>query len=137
MFIYAIIILFIYLSMLFNHWLADFCFQTEAQATNKSKSNKYLAQHVLTYSLWNTMTSALIYFMLNIFTITIVHFLVVIVFIFIFLFSIHFVIDYFTSRLNTKLWEAKRVHDFFVSVGADQYYHQIHLAILLLLLLAI
>lgn len=35
--------------------------------------------------------------------------------------------DYFTSRLNSKLWAQGRTHDFFVAVGFDQVLHYIQL----------
>jgi hypothetical protein len=37
--------------MLFIHWIADFVLQTHWQATNKSKNNIALTQHVTTYSI--------------------------------------------------------------------------------------
>ena len=38
-------------------------------------------------------------------------------------FICHTVTDYFTSRLNSKLWAKGDVHNFFVSVGFDQVLH--------------
>ncbi len=35
----------------------------------------------------------------------------------------HTITDYFTSRLNSKLWAGGKVHYFFVSVGFDQVLH--------------
>ena len=37
--------------------------------------------------------------------------------------AIHIIVDYFTSRLNKKLWVEKKVHWFFVSLGFDQFIH--------------
>lgn len=42
-------------------------------------------------------------------------------------FITHTFIDYFTSRLNAKLWEKKQVHNFFASVGFDQLLHFVQL----------
>lgn len=39
------------LSIIFIHWVADFIFQSEEWATNKSKSFKALVKHTATYSL--------------------------------------------------------------------------------------
>jgi len=41
--------------------------------------------------------------------------------------AIHFVVDYNTSRVTSRLWQEKRVHDFFVVVGFDQLLHSITL----------
>lgn len=35
----------------------------------------------------------------------------------------HFGVDYITSRVNKSLYEQNRIHDFFVSVGFDQWVH--------------
>jgi len=42
-------------------------------------------------------------------------------------FICHTATDYFTSRVNAKLWEKGQVHNFFVSIGFDQYLHYIQL----------
>ena len=43
--------LIVVLSIIFIHWVADFIFQTEEWANNKSKSLKPLLKHTITYSL--------------------------------------------------------------------------------------
>lgn len=90
--------------ILFAHWVADFVCQNDMMALNKSKSNKWLGIHCIVYT-----------FILLIMTLNP-------------LFAIangvmHFVIDYETSRLNSKLWKEEKVHYFFVSVGFDQFLH--------------
>ena len=42
-------------------------------------------------------------------------------------FVCHTITDYFTSRLNSKLWAKGDVHNFFVSVGFDQVLHYVQL----------
>jgi len=42
-------------------------------------------------------------------------------------FVAHTITDYFTSRLNSKLWAEGKVHWFFVSIGFDQILHYIQL----------
>jgi hypothetical protein len=38
-------------------------------------------------------------------------------------FVAHTATDYVTSRINARLWEEKKVHWFFVSIGFDQFLH--------------
>lgn len=42
-------------------------------------------------------------------------------------FIFHTITDYFTNRLNSKLWAKGDVHNFFVSVGFDQCLHYVQL----------
>lgn len=90
--------------LLFVHWFADFYSQTDKMAQNKSTSNKWLGIHCLTYSFILFVAS------FNL-TFTLINGI------------LHFAIDYCTSRVNKKLWAENRVHDFFVSVGFDQFLH--------------
>lgn len=89
-------------ALLFTHWLADFVFQTNWMATNKSKNWWALSSHVGVYTLcflifgWK-------FALLN--------------------GGIHFGVDAVTSRVTSKLWERKDVHNFFVVVGLDQLVH--------------
>lgn len=98
--------------ILFWHWVADFIFQTDWQAQNKSKSWNALLQHTGIYAaLWAPIMAYLYHFDVKaIFFVTIT-------------FIAHTITDYFTSRLNSKLWAEKKVHWFFVSIGFDQFLH--------------
>jgi hypothetical protein len=42
-------------------------------------------------------------------------------------FVCHTITDYFTSRLNSRLWAKGDVHNFFVSIGFDQVLHYVQL----------
>lgn len=44
-------------------------------------------------------------------------------------FCFHFTQDAVTSRINSRLWAAKKVHWFFVGIGADQLLHTFQLAL--------
>lgn len=106
-------------SIIFTHWVADFVLQTNKQAKEKSKSNKQLTLHVLSYSIvWLLIA--------NVYSIITNNYLVVSLFPII-TFICHWITDYFTSRLNTKLWNKGDVHNFFVNVGFDQVLHYIQL----------
>lgn len=112
------------LSILFIHWFADFVLQTDEQAKGKSKEWKPLLEHTLNYSLvW--VTIGLIFSMIfpKVFTWDKIFMFGFITFI------IHTITDYFTSRLNSKLWGEGKVHDFFVSIGFDQWLHYLQLFI--------
>jgi hypothetical protein len=102
----------IILSILFIHFIADFVLQTDFQAKNKSTSNVQLSLHVLTYTiglmiggflLGNTALNVVEWCGINM--------------------ILHWITDYFTSRLNSYLWKKQQVHWFFVSVGFDQFIH--------------
>jgi len=113
------------LAILFIHWFADFVLQTDWEAKNKSKSNSALFQHVFKYSLVWVACIILVAvagivsgfsqedigwseFMWLFPTITLV---------------CHFATDYVTSRINSKLYAKGKIHEFFVSVGFDQFLH--------------
>jgi hypothetical protein len=110
-------------SILGIHWFADFVLQTDEQAKGKSKNWKDLLSHTFNYSyIWlipimflfpnNWTTSQYVVSSIAFCTIT---------------FVFHTITDYFTSRLNSKLWMEGKVHDFFVSVGFDQVLHYVQL----------
>lgn len=111
------------LLLMFLHWLADFIFQTDEMAKNKSTSFKWLTKHVLTYSgvlfaglfgwCFFTADSLLLvesglYFSLA-FAVTNG--------------ILHFLIDAVTSRITSYLWKQQKVHLFFVVIGLDQFLH--------------
>lgn len=102
----------------FLHWFGDGVLQTDKQAKGKSKNWSDLLAHTFTYSSVYFAASVIYFF--------------VVPNIWILLFApitllFHTITDYFTSRLNSKLWAKGDVHNFFVSVLFDQFLHFVQL----------
>lgn len=97
--------------LLFLHWLADFVLQSDYIAQNKSKNNKALSFHCVVYYLVFLFGTLNFWFALG-------------------LGLIHFPVDYITSRLNAKLYKAGKNHEFFVSIGFDQFIHMVTILLL-------
>lgn len=108
------------------HWLADFVLQTDSQAKGKSKNWSDLLSHTMNYTtVWGFVGTTLIvinlfypFFEYKSWSLTL---FVLITFI------AHTITDYFTSRLNSKLWTEGKTHLFFVSIGFDQILHYVQL----------
>lgn len=117
--------LFVIFFILIIHWIADFILQTSYEAENKSKNFKALLSHTFTYSTcWFIILFPLGIYRPNETT----EWYVVSCFTFIVItFILHTITDYYTSRLNSKLWASKQVHNFFVSIGGDQILHYVQL----------
>jgi hypothetical protein len=104
------------------HWFADFVLQTDWQAQNKSKSNFALLSHTSNYSLVWLLPMCLVFGKMKEgattewIVWTTLYFSII-------TFFAHTITDYFTSRLNSRLWKANQVHYFFVGVGFDQVLH--------------
>jgi hypothetical protein len=115
-------------SILIIHFIGDFVLQTDKQAKGKSKNWRDLLSHTLTYSgfwlfigtIWSISSNIYTHFN-YLFDWWIVWKFSIITFIF------HTITDYFTSRLNSKLWTKGDVHNFFVSIGFDQILHYVQL----------
>jgi len=102
-------------TLIFSHWIFDFIMQSDEEAKGKSSSNYWLLSHTFKYSiLWFPIIMVLMC------PYEAVIFVLVI-------FIAHTITDYFTSRLNTKLYNKGDIHNFFVSVGFDQVLHYVQL----------
>lgn len=108
------------IALLGVHWFADFVTQTEEQAKGKSSSIRLLLEHTATYAAimgaWSLIIVGPIF--AGLFTVA--------------MFVTHTPIDYVTSQINRNLWAKGEVHTFFVSVGFDQYLHQITIILALM-----
>ena len=92
----------IILLILILHFIGDFLFQSNYMATNKSKDSKALSFHIFAYMIplgiigfWYAIINGIL----------------------------HFIIDYLTSRITSKLWKEQKIHWFFVTIGFDQTLH--------------
>ena len=99
---------------MFIHWIADFICQTDKQAKNKSKSLLALIGHTFIYSVVFGIASC---FFLN-YTNPIVPTIF-----FGITFITHTLIDFVTSKINSKLYSSGKTHWFFTSIGFDQFLH--------------
>jgi hypothetical protein len=114
------------LLILIIHWIADFVLQTDKQAKGKSKNWSDLINHTIAYSLvWMSVGVLVTNPFYYIFGVE--NWLKWIWIFSIITFICHIITDYFTSRLNTYLWNKGDDHNFFVSIGFDQLLHYIQL----------
>jgi hypothetical protein len=114
------------------HWIADFIFQAEEWATNKSKSNLALLKHVSTYStIWvfascillgiGSKTGTTQWYVYNSLLFSLITFIC------------HFITDYFTSRIVSRKFANKHfgspIPNFgaFTIIGIDQVLHYVQL----------
>jgi hypothetical protein len=95
-------------AILWAHFVGDFILQSDYHATNKSKSNLALFEHVLYYSLPLTLMGFLIPVSISWIIANAV---------------MHAAVDYVTSRISSRLWQQNKRHWFFVTIGADQSLH--------------
>lgn len=93
---------FIILALLATHFLADFVFQSDWMAKNKSSNWWALLFHVCVYS---------IFFIALGWKFAVINGV------------LHFIVDAITSRITKRLWAKQQVHWFFVIIGFDQLIH--------------
>jgi hypothetical protein len=108
----------VFLFIIFVHWVSDFVLQTQHMSTRKSSSNYYLTLHVVVYSFATILGWTLILPLLGIHLYSGPVWLA-----FLLIFITHWITDYFTSRRTSKLYKEEKYHDFFVVIGFDQVLH--------------
>jgi len=110
------------------HWFCDFVIQSRFEAENKSSSNMALFSHVIDYTTGFAVSLLFVGVILSFGDSFVAIRYVDKCFQFLFVIALlHFVTDYFTSRLNKFLWSSGRQHDFWIRIGADQLFHSIQL----------
>jgi Protein of unknown function (DUF3307) len=117
------------LSLLTGHYVADFLLQSHWMASNKSKRLDALSLHVAVYSaaLFFTIFSIMAWF-----TAYSVNDVLKLSFSFVLVNGlIHWATDFITSRITSELWAKKEYHWFFCVIGFDQLMHQFALLITL------
>lgn len=92
--------------LIWFHFFADFLFQTDSMALNKSKRWDWLLLHVSVYTLM------FVPFGLKFMAVT---------------FAAHLVTDAVSSRITSRLVHLPSKHWFFVVIGADQALHMTQL----------
>jgi len=101
-------IIFDLIILVWVHWFADFVMQSHSMATNESKSNIWLTKHIIVYTLF-LIPFGLIFALINGIA--------------------HWITDYYSSRLSSKMYAKGDTHNFFVVIGFDQ---ALHITVLLL-----
>lgn len=109
------------LIMLFVHFVSDFVMQSDRQAKNKSVSIGALTEHAFEYSFFMMFGFIGLSAAFGHNTPTIAFYAAGITFV------AHWITDYFTSRLNKRLWESGNTHNFFVGIGFDQFLHTVQI----------
>jgi hypothetical protein len=93
------------------HWIADFVLQLDWMATNKSKSLVALSAHVLTYTVF--LCIMMMPYVDNVVLFALING------------CLHFCIDFITSKITSYLWSQNDRHHFFVTIGFDQWLHNV------------
>lgn len=112
--------LIIVLGILFSHWVSDFVLQSDRMARDKSKDMDALLSHVAVYYIsMSVLTGSMFWYLYgaddSLWGYIALWWMVNGV--------LHIGVDFLTSRINSKLWAKGNMHNFFVSIGFDQFVH--------------
>jgi hypothetical protein len=121
--------IYVILFVLFLHWVADFIAQTRWMAENKSKDNKALMLHIITYGLVMYVGLLIGAPFLKLHLGLILAYVIINC-------AIHCGVDFVTSRMNAHFWQTWKQNYFWWNIGFDQYVHQVCLISLAAWLLA-
>lgn len=110
------------------HLLADFFFQTDEMAKNKSTSIMWLTKHVFMYGLVTSLGWVCFSVFYPIAVFDFFKFIAINV-------SLHWVTDFVTSKITSHYYKKGDIHNFFVVIGVDQYIHSVILIITALTLI--
>ena len=104
--------------MLLAHLIGDFFLQSQYMSENKSKDVGVLFVHVLFYTI-------------TIFAVTFLYIIISKEYQMIFMLPtyyilngvLHFIIDFITSKITSRLYKQNKIYWFFVTIGCDQTLH--------------
>lgn len=102
------------------HLIGDFFLQSDTLAVNKSSNNAILFVHVLIYI--GVFASGLMFAGMSYPTEGLIPFLAA-------NFVGHFCTDYVSSRVAKYYWTQDKRHEFFVTIGVDQFIHMTTLVV--------
>lgn len=106
----------LYIYVFFLHFVGDFILQSDEISKTKSKSIKALTIHIC------ILTATLFIGMLL--TIFICEFSLKNVILFVLINGVlHFAIDFVTSKVTSYFYSKGQTHNFFVTIGFDQFLH--------------
>jgi len=126
----------IVLVIMLGHFIADFICQSEEMATKKSKDNMWLTYHSGVYATVTTFWMMLLVMIIHGFILETSPPSTFVLFPFwCMVFGWHWVTDFLSSKLTSKLWKKKDYHNFFVVIGFDQWLHLVQLLIIYKVLL--
>ena len=110
--------------ILASHFVADFLCQSREMANKKSKSIRWLSEHVATYALVCTIVYTLLALpaLLEQGKIGIYYFQSIVYFLAI-TFVTHWITDFFMSKWTSRLYKSKEEWKFFSVIGFDQFIH--------------
>jgi len=108
---------------LWSHFIADFVCQSDWMAKNKSSSYKALLAHVVVYTVIIGLGISSFFYFADVMSID----YTLVVYWTLLNGALHGVVDFFTSRLTSRLWAKGDTHNFFVVIGFDQLLHSITL----------
>jgi hypothetical protein len=100
------------IAIVFAHWVGDFVLQNNSMAINKSHSIYWLSIHVAAYI---TGVAAVLFLSLGFFSIK---WLAVNA-------MLHWIVDFITSKINSRLNKLEDKHWFFTAIGFDQMLHYV------------
>ena len=116
-------------TILIGHFIADFVHQPRYMAEKKGYSIKALFSHAWLYACFMIFFIRFASFIWNMPVTDISRESMVLVFGYIFL--SHGLVDFVSSKVTRKLWEARKNYWFFVVIGFDQLVHYISLLVIL------
>ena len=111
---------FVFIGLLFAHWIGDFVCQSRYMADNKSKDWLALTMHVLAYT---TVVAVYIGFVLIALSLNGPAYAGLFFLWLAVNFALHFGTDAVTSRITSNYWKRQQVSAFFRTIGFDQFLH--------------